>query len=79
MNFEGILEQCEVALIELEYASADFLHQKSFALSSLAASDLETLRAKLAAANLALQIALDILREGPKVSVDAHPGKTSVG
>ena len=75
MTFENILEQCEVALIELEYASADFLHQKASSSGSLVASDVEALRGKLTAANLALQIALDILREQPQPAVDAREGQ----
>ncbi len=78
MNFESVLEQCEAALIELEYASADFLHQKAADVGSLAPSDIEALRSKIAAANLALQIALEILRDRPAGPAVVSEGKAQI-
>ena len=66
MNYGQVVEHLEIALIELEYASADFAQRRTSTLHSLAAEDLETVRHKMTAANRALQLALEMLAHRTK-------------
>lgn len=61
MDCARIVEHLELALIELEYASADFAHKTGEPVGPREALDLETVRAKLQAANRAMELAVQLL------------------
>jgi len=61
MDYARIVEHLELALIELEYATADFAHRKSSMAARLELNDLEAVRVKMNAANRAMELAIDIL------------------
>ncbi len=61
MDYARIVEHLELALIELEYATADFAHRKASNGSALELVDLETVRVKMNAANRAMELAIELL------------------
>ena len=61
MDYARIVEHLELALIELEYATADFAHRKAATATRLELNDLEAVRVKMNAANRAMDLAIDIL------------------
>ena len=65
MDYARIVEHLELALIELEYATADFAHRKASTATRLELNDLEAVRVKMNAANRAMELAIDILGADP--------------
>ena len=61
MIYSQVIEHLEIALIELEYASADFTHRKVLSGLPPDLTDLEAVRAKIQAANRAMQLALEVM------------------
>lgn len=61
------MDHLELALIELEYARADFAYRKATAEERSELAALETILLKLAVAGLALQIAIGALASRPDV------------
>ncbi len=55
-----IVEHLELALIELEYAAADFAHKKA-ATEAVELADLQAMRLKMMAATRAMDLAIQIL------------------
>jgi hypothetical protein len=55
------LNELELALIEVEYATADFNHRKASVAETLELGDFEALLSKLMAATRAVQLALSTL------------------
>jgi len=64
MDSGQITEKLELALIELEYAAADFLHNPASLPPEL--DDLKAMRSRMTAAKCALDLAIQIL------TVDSH-------
>lgn len=63
MVYSQVIEHLEIALIELEYASADFAHRKAASGQPPDLTDLEAVRIKIQAASRAMQLALDVMCE----------------
>lgn len=61
MDYAGVVERLEVALIELEYASADFAHSRADAAEELDVVVLNQVAVKLSAAHRAMQLAMQVL------------------
>lgn len=64
MNASHIVDNLELALIELEYAAADFADKKSSA-TAIELGDLHAMRLRMTAARRALDLAIEILSEWP--------------
>jgi hypothetical protein len=64
MAFSKYVKQLEIALIEFEYAVADFRHGLTSKLHPAQTSYLERLLSNLAEANRGVQIAIDALASG---------------
>ena len=61
MDYARIVEHLELALIELEYATADFTYKKAASANVLELIDLEAVRVKMNAANRAMELAIQLL------------------
>jgi hypothetical protein len=61
MDYARIVEHLELALIELEYATADFAYRKAANANVLELIDLEGVRIKMNAANRAMELAIQLL------------------
>jgi len=70
MNASYIVDNLELALIELEYAAADFTDKK-LAESVIDFGDLQAMRLRMNAARRALDLAIEILSERPGASTQA--------
>lgn len=63
MEHTRVVEHLEIALIELEYATADFAEHRAKGVRPVDAAALEDVRRKLISANRALHLALEVLGE----------------
>jgi len=73
MDASHIVENLELALIELEYAAADFTDKKSSE-SVIELGDLQAMRLRMNAARRALDLAIAILSDRP-----GEPAQAAVG
>lgn len=76
MEYARIVEHLELALIELEYATADFAHRKAATGTRIELIDLEAVRVKMNAANRAMELAIDIL--GAAAPLHSHRERLEV-
>ena len=67
MEYAQVVEHLEIALIELEYATADFAEHRAKGVHVVGVDTLEDVRRKMIAANRALQLALEVLGERSKL------------
>lgn len=73
MKFMRAIDRLEIALIELEYAAADYLHDESWETGSDGVSHPRRESSIVSCARLALDLAIDVLR-----SIDGA-GRTEEG
>ena len=67
-----IVDRLELALIELEYAAADFAHKKS-ATDAVELRDLVEVQRKMQAATRAMDLAIQLLAATPKARPRGTP------
>ncbi len=67
MKRAEVIEHLELALIELEYASADFAQRSGARRGGMGFRDIEPVAMKMQAANKAMQIALAMLEARPEM------------
>ena len=72
MDHADVVGSLEVALIELEYASADFAHNRASLGREVDARMLNEIAAKLSAAQRAMAIALQTLSGDSEASLAQH-------
>jgi hypothetical protein len=73
MDLGPSVDQLELALIELEYAKADFACHKTSTSDRGELARIDCILEKLAVADIALQIATDVLTRLPEIADVEHP------